>query len=398
MLKLQIVPRFCRNGWNGPLRRGPEIVSAAICGRKSSRAAARASQNSLLKRVLPFFFLAALFLGTASYAGQANVFVYHRFNDPRFPSTNISLENFRAHLEVLKANDFKVLTLGEIVKILQADEALPPRCAAITIDDAFRTFLTDGWPLLKEYGYPATLFVSTDSVGGGSYLGWDELKLLHQDGVEIGNHSAAHAYMLNGMVEKGWIERSRKDLERSQRAFQANLGYLPKLFAYPYGEYSPELVKLVKQAGFAAAFGQQSGVIAKGQDLFSLPRFPMGAGYVSLDSFREKLFVRHLPLDLVASKGPIVKEENPPSLKFYLNNGKVASTTLRCFVQGQGRCQIELLDERSGLYRVKAEFPLKQRRSKYTVTASDQSGKNWFWFSQLWVLPRRDSVTDNSIP
>ncbi|MEJ2520623.1 MAG: polysaccharide deacetylase family protein, partial [Desulfuromonadales bacterium] len=139
-------------------------------------------------------------------ADQANVFVYHRFNDARFPSTNISSEDFRTHLELLHANDFTVLTLGEVMSRLDSGRSLPPRCAVITVDDAYQTFLTDGWPLLQRFGFPATLFVSTDTVGGTDYLDWQELRQLRRQGVEIGNHSASHAYLLDQRAAPGWAE------------------------------------------------------------------------------------------------------------------------------------------------------------------------------------------------
>jgi len=233
-----------------------------------------------------------LLLGNVAFADQANVFIYHRFNDSRYPSTNISPQDFRAHLEFLSQQEFNVLTLGQVVDRLQNEQSLPQRCAVISVDDAYRSFLTDGWPLLKQHGYPATLFVSTDTVGEGDYLSWQELRELQRDGVEIGNHSASHAYLLDRLAaedESGWMTRVSGDLSRSQQAFESHLGSSPALFAYPYGEFSPALVALVESAGFVAAFGQQSGVVTSGQDLFRLPRFPLGGGYASLAEFRTKL-------------------------------------------------------------------------------------------------------------
>lgn len=397
MLRQQIALRFCRNGLNGPLLHVQGTVSDATCGQKSSSRTARTTLRSPFVLILALFLVASVSLGSTASANQANAFVYHRFDDSRYPSTNISMQDFRTHLELIQEKGFKVLTLGEIVRRLKSGIELPERCAAITVDDAYRTFLTNGWPLLKEYGFPATLFVSTDSVGGGDYLDWQELQRLAAEGVEIGNHSAGHAYLLDHYNQAGWVQWVKDDLERSQHAFRENLGASPSLFAYPYGEYSPELVELVKQAGFVAAFGQQSGVISAGQDLFTLPRFPMGAGFVSLDSFRSKLFIKHLPVETVDPKSPVLKSENPPRLKFYLNSEEVSKATLNCYIPGQKECRVEVVDDAAGLYKVQAEQPIKERRSKYTVTASDSRGQTWFWFSQLWVLPEVGPMTDNPV-
>lgn len=325
----------------------------------------------------------------AAFAGQANVFIYHRFNDSRYPSTNVSNADFRAQLELLQQQNVSVLTLGEVIEKLADGLRLPQRCAVISIDDAYDSFLSDGWPLLKRYGFPATLFVSTDLVGGGDYLDWQELRGLRDEGVEIGNHTASHAYLLDHMAEKGWAERILADLRRSQSAFREHLGEAPRLFAYPYGEFSPELVKLVKAAGFHAAFGQQSGVIAPGQNLFTLPRFPIGGEYTTLDAFRSKLIMKPLPVRVIEPVSPVLADGRLPRLRFSLPPGAFDATTLRCYVPGQRTCSVRKMPGDGDLYEVEPGGMMAGRRSKYTVTASDSSGAAWYWFSQLWVLPRR---------
>jgi peptidoglycan/xylan/chitin deacetylase (PgdA/CDA1 family) len=333
-------------------------------------------------------FLLLCFAQIAS-AGQANVFVYHRFGDSRFPSTNISIENFQSHLEILQKRDFTVLTLGQILDRIKSGESLPQRCAAITVDDAYRSFLTNGWPLLKSFGFPATLFVSTDMVGGKDYLGWQELKNLRDEGVELGNHSASHAYLLDRVKGGDWQAGVLGDIERSQQAFARNLGFKPRFFAYPYGEFAPELVALVRQAGFDAAFGQQSGVLTPDQDHFRLPRFPTGGVYTKSEEFKAKLLMKHLPVKVISPASTLLDAENPPKLVFSLADGPYDKRTMRCYVPGQPECRVNRVPGEDNLYEVQANSPLAGRRSKYTITASGGSEGGWYWFSQLWVLPRR---------
>ncbi len=355
----------------------------------------------MLRLVPPGLLVFLLLLGPTAFADQANVFIYHRFNDSRYPSTNISLQDFRAHLDLLSQQKFNVLTLGQVVDKLQKGLSLPQRCAVISVDDAYRSFLTDGWPLLKEYGYPATLFVSTDTVGGGEYLSWQELRLLQEEGVEIGNHSASHAYLLDRLSsesEEGWTKRVTGDVRLSQQAFKSHLGSTPKLYAYPFGEFAPELVALVKSAGFTAAFGQQSGVVAAGQDSFHLPRFPVGGRYASLAEFRNRLYMKSLSVRVVSPKSTIITGKNPPKLRLYLNQKNVDKNSLRCFVPGQSDCLVKRVEGEEELYEVQAMQPLSGRRSKYTLTAADLNGESWYWFSQLWVSPRGREVADTPVP
>ena len=123
----------------------------------------------LLFRLAASLIVCGLWCASAS-AGQANVFIYHRFGDSRYPSTNIAVSTFASQLRLLKDQHYTVLPLGEIVRRLRRGEPLPERCAALTVDDAFETFWTGAMPLLRKYGYPVTLFVATDTIGGSSYM------------------------------------------------------------------------------------------------------------------------------------------------------------------------------------------------------------------------------------
>lgn len=383
MAKQQIARRCCRNGWSGRLRheRTREYHSALLVA----------------------IWLVLIFLAldcSAACANQATVFVYHRFNDSRYPTTNISSADFRSHLDYLRQKGVAVLSLGQVVERLKGNVPLPKRCAVITVDDAYKSFITDAWPLLQEYGFPATLFVSTDSIGGRDYLSWEEIKRLHKAGVEIGNHSAGHNHMLDRFVgesQADWEARVSQDLAHSQQVFKKHLGSAPALFAYPYGEFSPELSSLIVAAGFVAAFGQQSGVITPGQDLFLLPRFSVTGRFSTLEEFREKLLLQHLPVKVLTTQRPVIETENPPKLRFYLGPGEYNIDSLRCFVPGLNECLITAVAGEKGIYEAEARKPLDGRRSKYTLTASDSTGRDWYWFSQLWVIPRSRTLPDSSL-
>ena len=326
-------------------------------------------------------------------AGQANVFVYHRFGDNRYPSTDIAVATFAAQLQLLKDQDYTVLPLGEIVRRLRQGESLPERCAALTVDDAFESFWTGARPLLQRYGFPVTLFVATDTVGGDSYLSWEQLRTLVAEGVEIGNHTASHPYLLDrkkAESRQAWEKRIRRQILAAQVRIKKELGITPSLFAYPYGEYDPATEKIVSGLGFAAAVGQQSGVIAPWMDMFALPRFPMGGEYATLEGFREKLHMKPLPVRVVSPDTPVVGAADPPVLVVDLGEAaKLDLRHLRCFVQGQGNADIEADREIPGRFTVRAVSPLAGRRNKYTLTAPGRDGRSWYWFSQLWVFPGR---------
>lgn len=337
--------------------------------------------------------LLILLLPQMVYAfSQATVFIYHRFADPRHPSTNISAQDFQNHLQLLQEEGFTVVTLGRVLEGFLGGDPLPARCAVISIDDAYRSFLTTAWPLLQRYNFPATLFVHTDSIGGGEFLSWDELRQLQKEGVEIGNHSASHAHLLQRLPGEGglaWELRVVADIQRAQQALEDHLGQAPTLFAYPYGEYSAELADLVRRLGFKAAFGQQSGVVASTSERYALPRFPVGGDYSANADFRSRLFLKALAIEEVEPDNMYHAADNPPRLHFRLRQAGVDPATLRCFVPGQPDCKVSSVSEEAGTYEAVAVRPLAEQRSKYTLTASDRQGRVWFWYSHLWVREGR---------
>lgn len=317
---------------------------------------------------------------------EAVCFVYHRFDDDRYPSTNISASDFKAHLQYLKDHDYSVMSLGQALDYLKKPGE-KTKVAVITIDDGYKSFYESGWPLLKEFGYPATLFINTSTVGSGSYMNWKELKRVQESGIEIGNHTDSHRYFLNVPKQQRY-KIFAKEIQKSQRLLKQHLGREPVLFAYPYGEFDPEMMEEVKKAGFVAAAAQNSGVIAGGINKYALPRFPMSGGYVELDKFAEKA---NMHAFRIAGKNPesnIIPDAGvPPELVISFEQRNLKIDQLQCFVQ-RGKCDLVLDRDDKGLItlKIKAEAPLKSRRTLYTITAPSETGE-WHWYSHLWINP-----------
>ncbi|MFA5699728.1 MAG: polysaccharide deacetylase family protein [Desulfuromonas sp.] len=328
--------------------------------------------------------------GKEDTQNYATIFVYHRFGDERYPSTNISVELFEQHLRYLRDNAYTVLPVSEIVARLRRGEALPPRCVGLSADDAYASVLSGAVPLLDAYKMPMTLFVNPGSIGGDSYLTWEQLRQLDaKDNIEIGNHSDRHPYFVS-MAQHGsaaWRKQAHADIANAQQAFVKHLGYSPQLFAYPYGEFSPELMELVKEMGFIGALGQQSGPAGSTSPLFALPRFPMGGIYVGMERLRSNLSMAALDIDILRPETGLLASADPaPELVFKINNPHLQISTMKCYIQGQEPVRPQVVDAQERIYKVQATAPLQGRRNKYTLTAQDTDNR-WYWFSQPWVQP-----------
>jgi peptidoglycan/xylan/chitin deacetylase (PgdA/CDA1 family) len=321
------------------------------------------------------------FVDPKHHEKEVAVFVYHRFGNDKYPSTNISIENFEQHLSYLKSNNFVVLNFGEALDYINNPEiAYHHNVACITVDDGYKTFISNGLPLLKKYGFSATVFINSESVGGGTYMNWEELKQIHEQGIEIGNHSHSHAYFLN-TAKSDRSQHFRKDVLKCQEEIKMHLGFYPDVFAYPYGEFDPEMKLELKSMGFKGAAAQNSGIMHHFDD-FAIPRFPMAGPYVKLEGFMEKANIKALRIEKSLPGSFVLEGENPPNLIISIASKSADLSRLNCFIS-EG-CDLKLA-EMSVL--ITAQKPLSNRRTLYTITAPAKEGKGWYWFSHLWVQP-----------
>ncbi|RMF17485.1 MAG: chitin deacetylase [Alphaproteobacteria bacterium] len=333
--------------------------------------------------------LSAPVAGTAQDAAQAAlephavILIYHRFGEDDVPVTNIRVDQFAEHLRILKEGGYHVLPLTAVVAALRARQSLPDRTVAITVDDAWRSFAEVGWPMLKQAGFPVTLFVSTDAAdrGGHRLLDWNDIRRLHREGVALGHHGAAHLHM----IAEG-VESSRADLERADARWRAEFGAVPKVFAYPYGEYDPTLIELAKKRGFVAALAQFSSVASPAEDLFALPRFAFNEHYGDPARFRLVSQALALPVAKIRPSDPVLgREANPPRFGFSLTRPVAGWQQVACYASATGRAEVILLkEERRVEVRLPAPFPPGRQRINCTLPAG---GGRWFWFGRFFYVP-----------
>ena len=105
----------------------------------------------------------------------------------------MAASTFREQMQYLKANGYRVISLRELVEFTRLERQLPQRSVVLTFDDGYKSFRQHAYPVLKELGFPATLFVYTDYVGAGrNALSWQDLRELGAEGVDVQAHSKTH--------------------------------------------------------------------------------------------------------------------------------------------------------------------------------------------------------------
>ncbi|HEX4300883.1 MAG TPA: polysaccharide deacetylase family protein [Gammaproteobacteria bacterium] len=327
----------------------------------------------------------------AAPPSHAVVFVYHRFGDDRYPSTDTRVEQFKAQLDWLADNHFEVWPLPKIVQYLQDGKDVPDHVVAITVDDAFQSFYENGYPLLKGHDWPFTIFVSTDGVDSkqSDFMTWDELREVTAHGGTLANHTADHGHLpfrLKDESDLHWADRVRADIAKGQSRLETEIGKdvntAPKLFAYPYGEYSDELVKLVNGLGYVA-FGQQAGVMSAPLDPRALPRFPINEHYADVAGFAIKAAALPMPLKSVTPWDPQIRAENPPKLGLELEPGAIPADVLHCYQNGP-EMDIQWQDQAKTKLTIQATKAMQAGRDRYNCTAFVHG--RYYWYSHMWLL------------
>ena len=298
--------------------------------------------------------------------------MYHRFNENKYPSTNIQMEIFKKQIEIIKKNNFE---FNNPVKFdLEFMNPKFDKKILITIDDAFSSFYQNAWPYLKENKIPFILFVSTEPIGKFGYMNWEQIKEIDkEDFTFIGNHSHSHEYLVNFDFKE-----FKKDIDQSIKIFDEKLGYNPIYFSYPFGEYSLKQKEYISQK-FKYAFGQHSGVIDVNKDKFELPRFPINEKYGDLERF--KFLLNLLPLqykNITPEEKFITKENNPPKMIVEFFNEQENLNQINCFSnEGDKWDKSETkLDNKKLLIQFKDKF--LSRRGRINCSLNDSDGWRWF--------------------
>ena len=346
------------------------------------------------------FALAALLvaadLGAAQAGGWHAVgFMYHRFGEEQYSATNVTLEQFEAHLDYLEEEDYNVWPFERIVEHLENGEPVPDRTVAITIDDAYRSVYDEAYPRLKERDLPYIVFVATDPVDDGlsGYMTWEQMREIQEESrATFANHTATHDYLVRQGEDESdsdYRQRLRDDINKAQERLEAELGEerdIPKLFAYPYGEYNQVVAEITEELGYIG-IGQHSGAIGPHSHKLALPRFPMAEAYASSEEFSEKARTKALPVKELEPWDPVATEDNnPPRMRATLADSDARLDQLSCFVGRQGQVEVEWVDRDARIFEVEPPESLSRGRTRYNCTAPSPERGRFYWFSQQWIV------------
>ena len=297
--------------------------------------------------------------------------MYHRFNEDKYPSTNIQIDIFKQQIEIIKKFKYDFYNPKNLEKNFQI--AKIEKKILITIDDAFSSFYENAWPYLKEKKIPFILFVSTEAVGKNGYMTWDQIKELEKEPIAyIGNHSHSHSYLVS-LKNDDFIN----DINISSSIFIKKLGYNPIFFSYPFGEYS-SLIKEYISKNFKFSFGQHSGVIDINKDRYELPRFPINEKYGDLKRFEFLIKLNPLQYKSLYPVEKYLTNKNPPKFIVEFFDEQKNIHNINCFSDEGNNWEKSDINFSQNTLSLNFRSKFNFRRGRVNCSLNDDGVWRWF--------------------
>lgn len=248
----------------------------------------------LLFLVLPAFAIGtkgitARMVSDSENGTKVMVLNYHKVDNMHI-SLSVLPEDFDAQMKYLKENNYHTISPEELYESLAGNLELPENPVLITFDDGYADNYHNAYPILKKYGFRATIFVISSFLGTEkNYFTWDQAREMAENGISIQSHTVDHKSMTDLSDDQ-----LRAELVESKRKIEEEIGRSVDFIAYPTGTYNLHIAQLVKDAGYKAAFTIKYGNVDKGSNIYALERVPIFHTENTYKSFLER--VRYAPI------------------------------------------------------------------------------------------------------
>ncbi len=321
---------------------------------------------------------------------KAVFFIYYRIGEDEYPNSNLHTDSFKEHIKELQKGDYNVISAIDAIDSLKLGKNLKQHSVVITFEGGYKSSLKNAIPILLEAKLPFTIFITPERIDRNSsyYMSWKEIKKLSKNRlVTIGALPFSYTHII--YLPK---EEQMRSWTRSIARFKEELGFAPKIFAWPYGEYTKASLEIVKNYEFKAGFGQHSGVAYMGSNFMTLPRFSMTDEYGDLDRF--KLAATSFPLP-VSSEQPeyiLVKKQDIAKISFQIPEILEEKKRIACFMSDIGKLNIEFIGDSLVNLNIDSSFLNKRLRMNCTIPVfsyqyEKEKGKQyWRWYGRLFII------------
>lgn len=237
--------------------------------------------------------VASSLTGTRAVAGRqyspaelidVPVLNYHKIDNLPH-ALSLTPEEFDEQMSYIAENGYHTISPDQLVGYLKYGRPLPDKPVLITFDDGYRDNYANAYPILRKYGFTATIFLVTSLVGQDDrFLTWEQVREMQKSGFTFGSHTVHHL-----ALTKLSPEQVQEELVESRLEMERQLGAKPRYFAYPTGAYNRQLAETVRLAGYRAAFTVRYGEVGLESDQYALERIPIFHGGHTFRSFYYRL-------------------------------------------------------------------------------------------------------------
>jgi peptidoglycan/xylan/chitin deacetylase (PgdA/CDA1 family) len=207
------------------------------------------------------------------------VLMYHSISTIPGNSLGVPVQQFTEEMEWLHSRNYHTLSLEEFYQALVNQAPVPDKPVLLTFDDGYVDNYTSAWPVLRQYGFRATFFIISNSIGNDN-MNWDQLHELVLQGNSIGCHTVHH-YDLSALSGK----QLENELTVSKQELENRLGVSIYALCFPSGRYNSTTLELIPKLGYKLGFTTISGKVHPGDELMTLKRIRISGG-MPLASFQ----------------------------------------------------------------------------------------------------------------
>lgn len=208
----------------------------------------------------------------AKNTNRIPILMYHSILTEKNNAARLPPESFQSQMKWLHDNGYKTLTLDEFYADYAAKKGFPQNFVVLTFDDGYFDNFTNAYPVLKKYGFHATIFMISGDIGKPGYLTADQIKQMSASGtVDIECHTLSHPN-LDGLPYQNQLA----ELSQSKTALEKLTGRPVNYIAYPSGKYNEDTLKAARSTGYRLAFKMSGGPAANSESRLELPRVFIG--------------------------------------------------------------------------------------------------------------------------
>lgn len=329
---------------------------------------------------------------------RVSVLGYHEFSEEK-PETEMRIRTskFRTQMETLRQLGIPVISMDDFAAWRRGDKELPEHCVLITLDDGWKSVYTDAFPILREMGYPFTLYLYKNYVdGGGRALTTPMIREMLQHGATLGSHSVSHPYPLT--VKKyrksgpdAYDAYLRKEMGESKRFLESRFKVGADTYSYPGGFFTAEMLPLGKEFGYRFMFTVQPGKVKRSLPDELLPRYMILGNYDKIFEFATTFrsaetaadasggglpeAVEELPYPVSPEPGSIVNSRQPEITADLSTVADLDPESLVMRVAGFGEVPANFASE-SGLFSWKVNRRLRHETCRIVVTWKNLDGES----------------------